>query len=147
MGSLHERVDTFFEAYASNFNEVLLGAEVNIDKVSQCFSECFIEASPLGVNASKNNEQFKEAIPKGFEFYKRIGITSMQILSKDITALDSQHTMVKVKWQALFKRKDDTNGEVAFDVFYFLQAHDETFRIFAYITGDEQTVLKQEGLV
>lgn len=147
MNTLQERVDLFFDDYASNFNESLLGAEVNADKVSQCFSECFIEASPMGVNAGKNNDQFKEAIPKSYDFYKRIGITSMQILNKEVTPLDSQHTMVKVHWQSNFKRKDDTMGEVSFDVFYFLQAHDESFKIFAYITGDEEAVLKQEGLI
>lgn len=147
MDTLEQRIDSFFDAYASNLNESLQGAEVNVDRVSQCFSECFIEASPLGVNAGKNNEQFKEAIPKGFEFYKRIGIYAMPILSKAITPLDPQHTMVKVQWQSLFKRKDDTEGQVSFDVFYLLQAHNECFKIFTYITGDEEAVLRREGLI
>ena len=147
MFSIKEKVDTFFNDYADRFNTALKGGDTDIDKVAQCFTEAFLEASPLGVNCGKNNDQFKESIPKGYEFYKRIGIKSMDILSKDLTSLDPYHIMVKVRWETAFQRKDNSEGRVEFDVIYLLQTIMDDLKIFAYITGDEQAVLKQEGLI
>jgi hypothetical protein len=61
--------------------------------------------------------------------------------------LDNLHAIVRVHWNSVFQRKNKSQGEVAFNVFYILQKQEENIRIFAYITGDEQQVLKEEGLI
>jgi hypothetical protein len=147
MSIQHHEIDNFFNRYEARVNQALAGTEPNIDETANSFAEHFIEASPLGVNAGKNDEKFREMIPQGWTFYKNIGIRSMDILSKQITILDEFHALVKIHWNSSFVRKDKSEGAISFDVFYLLQKRDDNIRIFAYITGDEQQALKDEGLI
>jgi hypothetical protein len=138
-------VEDFINQYESNFNAALAGSNGDVDSTVNSFASEFIEASPLGVIAGKNNGKFKESITKGWAFYKQVGISAMNIFSKQVTILDQFHAIVKVGWNCSFTRKDGTNGEIAFDIFYLIQKKDG-IRIFAYITGDEQQALKDAGL-
>jgi hypothetical protein len=142
----HE-VEKFFNRYETRFNEALRGGEPDIDGTVDSFSSHFIEASPLGVMAGKNDEQFRDAIRQGWASYRQMGILSMEILSKQITILDDYHAMVKIHWNSNFVRKNNTPGEIDFDVFYLVQKKDDRVQIFAYITGDEQQALKDQGLI
>lgn len=142
----HE-IDNFFSRYETRVNEVLAGGEPDIEETVNSFSEKFIEASPLGINVGKNDKKFEKVIVQGWEFYKNIGIRSMDILSTQVTILDTLHAIVKVHWNSSFVRKDKSEGNIPFDVFYLLQKKDESLKIFAYITGDEQQALKDEGLI
>ena len=45
----------------------------------------------------------------------------MDILSKQISVLDQFHAIVKIRWNSSFIRKDNTNGDIAFDVFYWFK--------------------------
>ena len=147
MKDKREQIENFFNLYAERFNKFLVEGVVDAEETSGCFSDCFIESSPVGVICGKNDEQFKEVIPQGYAFYKSIGISSMDIVSKDITVLDDYHAMVKVHWNSAFTGTDSLEGSIQFDVIYFLQTMGEEFKIFAYITGDEQAALKENGLI
>lgn len=142
----HE-LDNFFNRYEARFNEALAGEEPEIEETANSFTESFIAASPAGVRAGQNNSEFRKSLNEGWMFYKQIGVHSMDILSTQITILDDFHALVKVHWNCSFVRKDKSRGETAFEVFYLVQKKDEDIRIFAYITGDEQQVLKDEGLI
>lgn len=133
--------------YADRFNLALQGSKPDIEGTTNSFSEYFIEANPAGVTTGQNDQKFKEAIPQGYEFYIRIGITAMRITSTEITLLDEFHSMVKVSWRSEFLKKDQSSGSIDFVVIYLLQILDNTPKIFAYITGDEQAALKENGLV
>lgn len=140
-------IDEFFLQYANRVNKVLAGGTVDVDGVVASFADDFIEASPVGIVAGKNDEHFKKAIPEGWGFYKKIGIQSMDILSTEITRLDDLHAMVRVHWNCAYKKKDNTQGEITFDVIYLVQMKNESLKIFAYITGDEQKALQEHGLL
>jgi hypothetical protein len=142
-----DEIDQFFSRYESRFNDALSGAEPDIEQTVNSFTENFLEATPLGIITGKNDNNFKEMITKGWSFYKDIGIQAMNILSKQITILDDFHALVKVNWNSTFVRKDKTDGEISFDVFYLIQKLEEDIKIFAYITGDEQQALKDQGLI
>lgn len=137
----------FFSGYEQRFNEFLKGETLEVESTVRSFSACFIEASPLGVVCAPNDLEFRSMISKGYEFYRSAGITAMNILSKDITLLDDLHAMVKVHWNSRFTRRDGVQGAIEFDVIYLLQTNDNLPKIFAYITGDEQTALKENGLI
>ena len=141
------QLEDFFEQYAENFNAAIKTETPDAEKTAVSFADCFIEASPAGINCGKNDSQFREMIPKGYAFYKKIGIVSMDIISKEITLLDDSHAMVKIYWRSGFIRKDKSKGEIDFSVIYFLQDKENECRIFAYITGDEQKALKENGLI
>ena len=44
----------------------------------------------------ENDEKFKNKIPEGYGFYKSVGISSIDKLSKEIVLLDDFHVMVKI---------------------------------------------------
>ena len=140
-------IENFFNRYEARINDALSGAEPDIEEVVNSFASEFIEASPAGVISAKNDKKFRKAISQGWNFYKKIGIRSMDILSMQITLLDKLHAIVKVHWNSSFVRKNKTNGDIAFDVFYLMQKTGDDLRIFAYIAGDEQQALKDEGLI
>jgi hypothetical protein len=140
-------VENFFSQYESRFNEALAGGEPDIDSVVNSFAEHFIEASPVGIVAGENNKKFRKMIAQGWEFYQKIGIRAMNILSKDVTILDPLHAIAKIHWNSSFVRADRSKGEVDFNVFYLVQKREDDLKIFAYITGNEQQVLKDQGLI
>lgn len=142
-----ELIAAFFDDYARRFNQALNGDMPDVDKTVAAFASCFVEASPVAVICNKNDERFKDAIPKGYDFYRSIGTQSMKICSRVITVLDSMHAMVKIHWQALYVKQAGNREEIGFDIHYFVQVKDGAVKIFAYITGDEQQLLKDRGLV
>lgn|GEM_PF-429844 len=146
MAHSQEKIDAFFHDYAERFNNALEGKETDIEGAVHAFSDCFIESSPLGVICAKNDDSLKQKLSEGFEFYKKIGTTCMVITAKDVTVLDDCHVMVKVHWKANYE-KGAEGQMIEFSVFYFLNAVEEDLKIFAYITGDEQKLLKERGIL
>ena len=136
----------FFAAYEKRFNDALKG-ETDVEGTAEAFAPFFVEASPAGIHGGANDQQFRKRIPEGMEFYRQIGTYSMEILSQDVTQLDDLHSMVKVHWKATYKNKDNTDLAIEFDVTYFLQNRDNELKIFAYITGDEDKVMREHGLI
>ncbi len=142
-----QQLETFFDEYAQRVNQALNDEPSDIDATVNSFANCFIESSPLGVICGKNDKDFRKNIAEGYVFYRSIGITSMDIVSKEITALDAYHNMTKIHWKTNFVRKDGSKGSIKFDVIYFTWSIDEEHKIFSYITGDEQKALEEKGLI
>lgn len=136
----------FFAAYEKRFNNALKG-EIDVEGTAQAFAPYFVEASPAGIHGGSNDQQFRKKIPAGMDLYRQIGTYSMEILSQEVIQLDDLHFMVKVHWKATYKNKDNTDLAIEFDVIYFLQNMDNELKIFAYITGDEDKVMRQHGLI
>lgn len=147
METLPEAVENFFDAYAKRFNSSLHGADVDVEGTVDSFANCFVEASPVGITCGKNDNEFRNNIPKGYDFYRNIGTRSMTISKKEITILNDLHAMVKIHWDSEYQKKDGNKVLIDFDVFYFVQRTEKGIKIFAYITGDEQKVLKEHGLI
>lgn len=147
MANLHytERINDFFAHYAIRFTKALAG-EDDVKGVTASFADCFIEANPFGVNCGKNDERFRDAIPKGNEYYRKLGTKEMSITAIESSQLDNNHYMAKIEWHSLYQ-KDDESISIDFSVIYLLQELDNKLTIFAYLTGDEQSVLKEHGLL
>lgn len=142
-----QTLDDFFARYEARFNDAITGQETNVDETADAFAEQFIEASPRGVIAGANDARFRDVIPQGWEFYQKIGVQSMNIRSKDIIMLDEMHAMVRVQWNCAFTRRDNSKGDISFEVIYMVQLRKEGPKIFAYVTGDEHKALSEEGLI
>lgn len=147
--SLDARLTRFFGNYEARTNRALADPpEVDVEATAGAFAECFIEANPNGVVCGKNDEHFRESIPKGLEFYRSIGTKSMKIVSLTPTALDGGHALAKVHWRAEYEKKDDGEERgIDFDVLYLLRTAGKEPKIFGYITGDEQKAYEEMGLV
>jgi hypothetical protein len=140
-------IERFFNAYEKRFNDSLAGLEPDVDGTVNSFAECFVEASPAGIICGKNDRKFRKAVPKGNEFYKSIGTQSMTIKDREITVIDDLHAMVKIHWHSVYKKNDNAEVIIEFDVHYLIQQKENGIKIFAYITGDEQKALKENGLI
>lgn len=145
MADINDQIEQFFEAYEKRFAEGLAGNPV-AEETAKAFADFFVEASPVGISGGKNDERFLDAVPKGYDFYRSIGITKMEITQLDITELNELHYMVEVYWKSSYE-KDGQPDFIEFSVIYFLQHLNGALKVFAYITGDEQAVLKERGLV
>ena len=139
-------IDKFFDEYERRFNQSLKTGEVDVNGTANSFAERFIESSPAGVVCGKNNFIFRLMIPRGFKYYRKIGTIDMSISSRQITHLDDGHAMAKIHWKSTYKKKDASQVQIEFDVIYLLRTTDE-IKIFAYITGDEQKVLREHGWI
>lgn len=138
----------FFAAYEARTNKALQDPpEVDAEATADAFAECFVEASPKGVSCGKNDEQFREVIPKGFDFYRSLGTKAMKIVSLETTPLDDLHAVARVHWEAFYERKDGRKERIGFDVIYLVQQLGDKPRIFAYVTGDEEQLYREKGLV
>jgi hypothetical protein len=146
MEDLIRQIDAFFDDYEKLFNRSLQ-QEPDVEQTVKAFASCFVEANPAGINCGKNDDEFRKQIPKGYAFYKSIGTRSMSIRSKNISQLDELHCMTKLDWTASYRKKDGKEESIDFSVIYFTQMQKGRPKIFAYITGDEQKVLKEHGLI
>jgi hypothetical protein len=141
-----EMIDDFFGRYSSAMNNALFGDVYAPALIIGAFSEYVVGANPLGIAGGKNDEHFRESIQRGIDFYKQIGITSMNIISRDVTMLDECHAMIRVSWTTFYSN-NTTSGEIPFEVVYLIQSREGVIRIFAYITGDEQQALREHKLI
>ena len=143
----HYTVDVFFEAYASRVNDALSGKGADIDATVNAFAACFVEASPLGVICGKNDQAFRDAIPKGSAFYRETGMKAMVIEARELTVLNEQHALVKIHWRSDHLTKEGKEISIPFEVIYLLQQQDHGLKVFAYITGDEKGAMKDAGVL
>ncbi|WP_294822503.1 hypothetical protein [uncultured Flavobacterium sp.] len=141
------KIEAFFDAYAKRFRDGIDGKAPDVEGTVGAFTGSFIESSPLGVIAKENDEKFKEMVPQGYAYYMSIGSSGMEIRSRVITLLDNLHSMAQISWKADYIKKDGKGVSIEFDVFYMVTEKDGAPRIFAYITGDEQKALDDNGLV
>lgn len=146
MDNTDKRLKDFFAEYEARFNRALAG-EFDVEETADLFADCFMEANPFGVMGAKNDDLFRLMIPKGYEFSRSIGAKAMLIDSIKLSSLDEYHSMAKVHWRAIYIKKDGSEDIIEFDVIYFVQTIGEKPKIFAYITGDEQGILRERGLI
>lgn len=140
-------IEDFFDRYSANFNAALDKQSPDVETSAAFFAGSFIGSGPAGVNCGKNDDAFRKSMQQGYAFHKSIGITSMVITAKEIKMLDELHVLSKIYWRSAFTRNNRSTGKIDFSVTYFLRDENNTPKIFAYITGDEQKALKENGLL
>lgn len=135
----------FFAMYEARFNAALR-SEGPAGALTELYAEVFIAAHPDGVDGAMNDEGFVETLEEGFQYYRLIGARGMAVDGVEVTPLDDLHAMARVRWRAVYARPSDS-AEVAlrFDVVYLLQKQ-EVWRVFAYVSGDEQAAYREAEL-
>ncbi|MBP7000257.1 nuclear transport factor 2 family protein [Amaricoccus sp.] len=139
-------VKKLFERYESFFRQSLEG-KMDMDEVASLYASDFIAASPAGVMSGKNDDQFKRVIAQGYAHYRAIGTKEMRIRHVRLSSIDDCHCVADVAWTATYDRKDQTDTKIDFDVHYLVQVLDGEARVFGWVSGDEQALLKQHGIV
>lgn len=139
-------VRSFFERYERLFNESLAG-DTNMDEVAALYASEFIAASPAGVMTGKNDDQLKQVMAKGYAQYRAIGTKEMRIRNVRVSPLDDHHCVAHVAWTATYARKDQSDVAVDFDVHYLMQIVDGSPKVFGWVSGDEQALLRAHGII
>lgn len=143
---MESSVRKFFERYENLFNRSLRG-DTDMDEVASLYASDFIAASPAGVVNGKNDEQLKQVMAQGYARYRAMGTKEMRIRSVRISPIDEHHCVAHVAWTATYARKDQPDVAIDFDVHYFVQKLDEEPKVFGWVSGDEQALLRKHGVL
>jgi hypothetical protein len=151
MAALEERmmeasVRKLFERYESFFNQSL-GGDMDMDEVAALYASEFIAASPAGVMTGKNDDQLKQVMAQGYARYRAIGTKDMRIRNVRVSPIDDHHCVAHVAWTATYVRKDQADVAIDFDVHYFVQELDGEPKVFGWVSGDEQALLRKHGII
>lgn len=143
---MERAVRKLFERYANFFNRSL-GGDVDMEEVSSLYTSEFIGAAPAGVKTGKNDEQFKQIMAQGYAHYRAIGTKEMRIRNVVLSPIDEHHCVAHVAWTAIYARKDQPDVAIDFDVHYLVQKLDGEPKVFGWVSGDEQALLREHGII
>lgn len=139
-------VRKFFERYESCFNQSL-GGDMDMDKVAALYATEFIAASPAGVMTGKSDDQLEHLLAQGYARYRAVGTKEMRIRNVRLSSIDDHHCVAHVAWTATYSRKEQPDVAIDFDVHYFVQKLDGEPKVFGWVSGDEQALLRKHGII
>lgn len=139
-------VRALFQRYEEFFNQSL-GGNVDADGFAALYASEFIAAAPAGVRAGRNDDQFRQAMARGYDHYRAIGTKDMRIRAIRLSPIDGLHCLAHVAWVATYARKGQADVVIDFEVHYLVQMLDRQPKIFGWISGDEQALLKSRGVI
>lgn len=145
-GTMEIEVRKLFERYERFFNRALYG-EVDMEELTSLYSSEFIGAAPAGVRTGKNGDQFKKVMAQGYDHYRATGAKEMRIRSIRLSAINDLHCVAHVAWIATYTGKDRPDVAIDFDVHYLVQMLNGEPRVFGWVSGDEQALLKQYDII
>ena len=143
---MESSVRKFFERYERCFNRALAG-DLDMDAVAALYASEFIAASPAGVMAGKNDDRFEQVMTQGYARYQAIGTKEMRIRDVRLSSLDDYHCVAHVAWTATYARAGRPNVAIDFDVHYFVQKLDGEPKVLGWVSGDEQALLEEKGII
>ena len=142
----NEALEKFFQRYESFFMQSLKG-KIDGEAMSELYAPEFIAASPFGVLTGKNDARFRQTLAEGYEQYRSIGTKWMHVRGVEISPIDELHCVANVAWTASYETSEKRQIDIDFDVHYLMQELNGKLRIFGWISGNEQEVLKQYGVI
>lgn len=133
------------------FFERSLGGDIDMDEAAALYAPAFIAATPAGVMTGTNDDRFRRALADGYAHYRAIGTKGMRIRAVRLSPIDEHHCVAHVAWTATYARKDGPEGgpdvAIDFDVHYLVRTQDGDARVFGWVAGDEQALMKKHGIV
>jgi hypothetical protein len=142
---MEAQVKALFQRYENAMNQALAG-KPDLEETATFYAAAFIAATPTGVMAGKNDEALKRIMDQGYSHYRAIGTKAMHVRNIRVSPIDDHYGIAHVAWIATYIRKDKSNVTIDFDVHYLVQQLDDALKIFGWISGDEQAVLKAHGI-
>ena len=139
-------IRAFFDRYQHFFMEALAD-NLDTDELSALYTSDFIAASPAGVMIGKNDDTLKQAMINGYTHYRAIGTKSMQVRHVRLSRIDDQHAIAHVAWTAAYAKPSQPDISIDFEVHYFIQELDGKPKVFGWVSGDEQALLRERGVV
>ena len=141
-----ELLEKFFQRYERFFMKSFRG-EIDGNEMAELYAPEFIAASPIGVLTGKNDAEFRNALSSGYEQYRKIGTKGMHVRGVEMLPIDEFHCVANVAWTASYEIANNQQVDIDFDVHFLMQELDGKLRIFGWISGNEQELLKQYGVI
>ena len=139
-------VRVLFERYERVIKQAL-GGDVDMDEAASLYASDVIAASPAGVVVGKNDDHLRQAMVQGYAHYRAIGTKEMRIRNVCLSPIDEHHCVAHVAWAATYARKDQPDTAIDFEIHYLVQKREGEAKVFGWVSGDEQALLKKHGLV
>jgi hypothetical protein len=139
-------VRNLFARYQRFFNRALDGA-ADLDEGASFYASEFIAASPAGVVAGKNDDQLGRVMAQGYERYRVTGTKEMRMRDVRLSPMDEHHCVAHIAWTAIYSRQNAADISIDFDVHYLVQKLNGEPKIFGWVSGDEQALLKEYGII
>jgi hypothetical protein len=139
-------VRKLFERYERFFKQALDG-DMDMRGVASLYAAHFIAATPAGVMTGRNNDKLKQVMAQGYAHYRAIGTKEMRIRDVRLSPIDEHHCVAHVAWTATYARKDQRDVAIDFDVHYFVRMLDGEPKVFGWVSGDEQALLRKHGII
>jgi len=143
---MENSVRELFQRYERFFKQSL-GGDIDMDQVASLYASSFIAASPAGIMTGKNDDQFRQVMAQGYAYYRSIGTKEMRIRNVRLSSLGEHHCVAHVAWTATYARQDQADVAIDFDVHYLVQKLNGDPKIFGWVSGDEQAVLRKHGII
>jgi hypothetical protein len=143
---MERSVKKFFERYEQVFKKSL-GNDSDLDEVSSLYAAEFIAASPTGVMTGRNDDQLKQVMAQGYAHYRAIGTKEMWIRDVRISPMNEHYCVAHVAWTAIYARKHQPDVAIEFEVHYLVQMLDREPKVFGWVSGDEQELLRKHGII
>ena len=124
-----------------------LNGELDDTVMSELYASEFIAASPLGVLTGKNDTNFQQALSEGYEQYRKIGTKEMRVRDVEMLPIDDLHCVADVAWTASYEVANGQQVNIDFNVHYLMQNLNGKLRVFGWISGNEQELLKEYGVL
>ena len=138
-------VQAFFARYEQGANSF------DPELVASQFTDPFMGGDPNGVMSARNDEAFRQTIPRRQAFMQQIGFRFAKVLDVAVTPLDEHYTMAKVHWHLRFEKTPGQPQDFRFFITYFLfdpGAPGPGPKVAFYISHeDEQQVMREAGLL
>jgi hypothetical protein len=138
-------IKAFFERYEA-FTNRALAKPVDVRECAAFFASDFIAATPAGIMGGKNDDSLVAAMEQGYRHYRDIGTKEMEIADIRLMPIDERHVLVNVDWKAVYRRTDAPNLTIDFVVHYLVRHGEEQPKIFGWIAGDEDALLRKHGI-
>jgi hypothetical protein len=139
-------IKEFFSRYQRFFTEGLAG-NLDTETLSELYTSEFIAVSPAGVMTGKNDDTFKQNMINGYAHYRNIGTKGMMVQNIRLSPIDNQHSVAHVAWTAVYAKDSQQDIIIDFEVHYLIQELDGQIKIFGWVSGDEQALLRERGVV
>ena len=142
---METEVGKLFERYERLAGQALRG-EADPGELASLYALEFIASSPAGLMAGKNDSRFIQALVQGHAYYREIGTKSMRVREVRLSPIDGLHCVAHVAWTATYERAGREDVAIDFDVHYLVQTLDGEPKVFGWVSGDEDALLKQHGV-
>ena len=138
-------VRRLFERYQRFFTRAL-GGDLDGAEAASLYAAEFIAATPAGVMSGKNDDAFVAAMAQGYERYRAIGTKAMTVRAVRVSPIDDLHCVAHVAWTATYARDGREDVAIDFEVHYLVQMLGDEPKVFGWVSGDEEALLRRHGV-